>query len=353
MAELSTPLPSKPTTKELRSEQGSVPMETIFAQLNQQRLAAIKALWVTGVRCVLLLPLALAPLAAFGFLMTNPAQGSQRDTWVQQGRALIEPVDMPVLLGCILWLFLGLYLLGRHFRNSGRQPGWDYVRNYKSRVLAAVCSTHFPGLAFDAKGYIGYDEFDGYRLFKYTSDEYLSDDYFRGRVGNTDVHFAEVVAKRERKYWNDGRRHTTMELFFRGIVFVAEFHKHFHSTTRLIPRGEKPPKVSGQKPVTMEDPEYEALFATTSTDQVDVRYVLSTSMALRFVKLHRRFPGLRALFDEDKVTLTLPTRQDMFEPSLYRNAALSAQIDQFVRDIGAVLEIIEALDLDMRIWSKR
>ena len=104
--------------------------------------------------------------------------------------------------------------------------------------------------------------------------------------------------------------------------------------------------------MTMEDPEFEETFITVSTDQVDARYVLSTSMVARFVDLSRRIPGMRALFKDEKLVLALPSNRDRFEPSLYRRANSSRQLDRFVRDIQRLLRIVEELSLNTRIWSK-
>ena len=264
----------------------------------------------------------------------------------------VEPYIEWILPAAAIWLFAGLFLLGRLFVRKARRPQWAYIRDYKSRVFKHLCDAHFPGLSFDPKGYVGYDEFDSTRLFPYTSDEYRSSDYFSGLAGKTNVSFAEVYAKRERKRFSDGSIETYLDEFFRGLVFIADFHKHFHSTTRLLPRGEKVARVRGQQPVTLEDPEFEETFATFSTDQVDARYVLSTSMALRFMELNRRFPGLRALFKDEKLVLALPSNRDRFEPSLYRRAASSRQVDEFVRDVQSLLRIVEELNLNTRIWSK-
>ena len=108
----------------------------------------------------------------------------------------------------------------------------------------------------------------------------------------------------------------------------------------------------GERPVTLEDPEFEEIFTTVSTDQIDARYVLSTSTVRRFVELNRRFPGMRALFRDEQLVLALPGSRDLFEPSLYRRARSSAQIGEFVRDIKDLLQIVDEMNLNTRIWSK-
>ena len=326
--------------------------ESVYDGLETQRLAAIKAFWLAAIVSVLLLPLAALPLAGSMFVMVDHPSGTTIAALAQPARVLIEPYIQPVLLGALVWLLVGLYLAGRYFVRRGRQPVWDYIRSFKAVVLNHVCKLHFPGLSYDPKGYVGYDEFDATNLFAYTSDEYRSEDFFGGRSGKTDIHFAEVVAKRERKRFSKGSIETYYDEFFNGLVFVADFHKHFHSNTRLIPRGEKLKKVGGERPVTMEDPEFEEIFATVSTDQVDARYVLSTAMVRRFVELNKRFPGMRALFRDEKLVLALPRNRDLFEPSLYRRAQSSAQIGEFVKDIKSLLQIVDEMNLNTRIWSK-
>ena len=326
--------------------------EAVFATLETQRLAALKAFWLTTLICLLLLPLAVLPLAGSMFVMVDHPPGTAMAAVAEPGREVLEPYVQPVMLGASVWLFVGLFLAGRYFVRHARQPVWDYIRNFKTAVLNHLCELHFPGLAYDPKGYVGYDEFDETNLFAYTSDEYRSEDFFGGRSGKTDIHFAEVVAKRERKRLSKGSIETYYDEFFRGLVFVADFHKHFHSNTRLVPRGEKLKKVRGEGSVTMEDPEFEEIFATVSTDQVDARYVLSTGMVRRFVDLNQRFPGMRALFRDEKLVLALPGTRDLFEPSLYRRARSSAQISEFVRDIKDLLQIVDELNLNTRIWTK-
>lgn len=331
----------------------SVPItETVYDSLESERLAALRAFWLSAIICVLLLPLAALPLAGGMFVMFDHPPGTAVAALAEPARALLEPYIQPVLLGASVWLFAGLYLAGRYFVRHGRQPVWDYIRNFKAVVLNHVCELHFPGLSYDPKGYIGYDEFDATNLFAYTSDEYRSEDFFGGRSGQTDIHFAEVLARRERRRFSKGSFETYYDEFFRGLVFVADFHKHFHSNTRLIPRDKKLKKVRGERPVTMEDPEFEEIFATVSTDQVDARYVLSTAMIRRIVDLNKRFPGMRALFRDEQLVLALPRHRDLFEPSLYRRARSSAQISEFVRDIKGLLQIVDEMNLNTRIWSK-
>ena len=327
-------------------------MVDLYATLEQQRVQALKAVWKTRLTSILLVPLVILPVTILVLTMVHEQlSGTFAEIAASVVPAIQEQMNL-VMVVCIGWVALGGWLLKRYYRTHGQQPAWDYLSNYKTKVFAQLCDEHFPGLKYDPKGAVGYDEFDGMRLFPYASDWYRSEDFFFGRHGQTKVHFAEVHAKRERSHYSEGRMRKYDETFFQGLVFVADFHKHFHCNARLIPAAEKMPKIRSQKPVILEDPNFEDCFQTVASDQTDIRYLLSTSMMQRFLRLNKRFNGLRALFASDRLTLVLPDPRDHFEPSLYQQANSPSQIDGLVRDIQVLLDIVDELDLNTRIWSK-
>ena len=215
------------------------PMSAVYDELNAARRKAIVGFWATLLRCLASLPLVFGPLALIFFAMTEHPTSSPQFEQAKALREWIAPFTDFYAIGMCIWMIAGLYLVGRHFVRSGRQPIWDYKRSYKQRVLTAFCEREFETLRYDPDGYIGYPEFDATRLFPYSSDVYRSEDGFNGRVGKTDLRFAEVHAERERRDWLSKDRDRYYETFFKGLVFIADFHKHFHSTTRLIPAGER------------------------------------------------------------------------------------------------------------------
>jgi len=135
-------------------------------------------------------------------------------------------------------------------------------------------------------------------------------------------------------------------------VFSADFHKDFRSTTRLLPKGADRNRLAVEDAAELEDPSFGAVFDTLTTDQVDVRYVLSPSLMERLTALAARFRGLRALFADGRLLLLLPTSRNRFEASLLERADDPRQIEAFIADAAACLGIVESLDLNTRIWSK-
>ena len=337
-----------------RLGEDSVPdsLDSVFADLELERRRTVFAWWGTIVALVACLPLLAAPFLFLAWLGTQPAPGSLSADLLSQTRAWIEPHGAwggPIVF---CWPIAGILGFAWAFRRFAIRPRNIYLGDYKRRVFTAVCRQHFPEIAYEPAEGIPWRLLDQSGLFPFASDVYRSEDRFTGRWGATEVCFAEARAERKRRRWTSQGFETVYETYFRGIVFIADFHKHFRSTTRLLPRGEKAASAPGEEQATLEDPHFQAAFETWTTDQVDVRFILSTGMMSRLSALNRRFPGLRARFHHECLLLLLPSRRDRFEPSLYRRAGSQVQLAAFVDDVRACLSVVDDLNLNTRIWSK-
>jgi hypothetical protein len=230
---------------------------------------------------------------------------------------------------------------------------WQYAKSYKETVLNAVCRGLTPTLSFNPSDGIAQDEFARTRLFEDAASEYHSEDRLEGRVGKTDVRVAEVTATR--KAWKlepNGLSYQHITVFH-GLFLIADFHKHFRYTVRVLPERHKHRALPGEQLIHLEDPEFEAEFVVYGTDQIDARYVLSTSMLRRIVELRRRWAtDVRLAFLDSHVYLTIAQGRDWFEPNAYRSAEDFRQIQEFAYQIALCLHLVEELNLNTRIWSK-
>jgi hypothetical protein len=324
-------------------------LEDTFEVLERQRRAAIvsqlRALVVTAA----VLSLAAAPfvLLAWALAEGSSAAPSARTTVA----AWLESRFPPLFLGALVWSTAWLYVVLRAWQRAARARA-AYRADYKTLVFGAVCGVHFPGVRYDPEGGMPWRLLDDSGLFPFVSDSYRSEDRFEGRWGATAVAFSEAVAQRTVTRGFGKNRRTENETYFRGLVFHADFNKHFASRTRLVPRGEDFTRVRDEQPTVLEDPSFASAFETWTTDQVEARYVLSPSLMERLTALERRFPRLRALFADGELLLLLPSGYDRFETSLLVGARSRAQIESFVKNVRACLDVVDALALNTRIWSK-
>jgi hypothetical protein len=328
-------------------------LDEALDELEQQRRHAIASWWKTAAALLCSLPLGAAPIALL-FLLGSGHPLGERLAALLPGAARLWLMDHAVPFGIaaasapFVWAIVALWA----WRRFALEPRSEYLWRYKQRIFGRICEEHFPGISYEPAGGMPWSLLDDSDLFPFACDTYSSEDRFAGRWGATAVTFSEAVAQRKvTRGWGKNRE-TVHETYFRGIVFSADFNKNFHSTTRLVPKGAECRRVRDESRAELEHPAFANAFDTWTTDQVDARYVLSPALLERFTALQTRFPALRARFHEGTLLLLLPTRRDLFEPSLYRPANDDAELEQFVADVQACLAVVDDLNLNTRIWSK-
>lgn len=103
--------------------------------------------------------------------------------------------------------------------------------------------------------------------------------------------------------------------------------------------------VSGER-VKLEDPLFESIFDVYSTDQVAARYILTPTVMERLVALEKRHPGVRAIFRDDEVYLTIPGAPDLFDPGSFLSPIDTSIVQQFEMDLESIFKFVDALKLD-------
>jgi Protein of unknown function (DUF3137) len=152
---------------------------------------------------------------------------------------------------------------------------------------------------------------------------------------------------------------------FKGLFFVGDFNKHFQGQTIVVPDyaerylgnlAQDLQALNQQRGqlVRLEDPEFEKLFAVYSTDQIEARYLLSTSLMQRlvdFTKKARR--SLFVSFVDDKIYMAIQYDEDLFEPKLFKNMVDFTPVREYFETLQLMIGIVEELNLNRRIWTKR
>jgi hypothetical protein len=278
--------------------------------------------------------------------------------------AVAAPEEMKVffIFGSFLWLVIGFVL---YSIKAGRAVT-AYKVAFKEMVMPRLLSSFDPSLRHQSEAGLSEEIFLGTELFTTNPDRYSSEDLIEGRHGKTYLRIAEVDAE-ERRTSTDrkGNTTTTYVTIFRGLLVVADFHKHFAGRTFVFPDtaeklfgnfGRFFQKLGGRREtglIRLEDPEFEDAFAVYSTDEIEARYILSTSMMKRLLRLRERFgDGLHVAFKESCVALAIPNRGSFLEPKLGVPATDPEQIRGFLVELDHVLGLVEELDLNTRIWTK-
>ncbi|WP_222537199.1 DUF3137 domain-containing protein [Pedobacter polysacchareus] len=240
----------------------------------------------------------------------------------------------------------------------------QYRLDFKEKLIAQALKSIDQSLKIDPKRGLPENGFIKSLLFSRRPDKYHSEDLVEGNAGKTKFSFSEVKAHyKEVTNTKKGRQETWHEIFS-GVIFQADFNKHFKGATVVQTRTfgssisdwfvSNVPLLSGyDSRVKLESPEFEKTFTTHSSDQIEARYILTPLMMESICALNDRCKySISLSFIENMVNIAFPLSKNYFEASLFK----SLLNDDLMRDdIDLVLhiyQVIDTLDLNTRIWGK-
>ncbi len=241
-----------------------------------------------------------------------------------------------------------------------------YVYDFKTNIIKRIVGYIDPGLTYTPTGHVPRWQVVASRIFSRHPDRVSGDDLVEGRVGETNMQFSEIhaEARRESRFSGDSGRERRSTIF-RGLFFVADFNKKFGGKTLVLPdTAEQVFGVMGSyfqslnatrgELVKMEDPEFEKYFVVYGDDQVEARYILSTSLMQRITEFRRKTGRRICLsFMGSHVYVAIPYRRRLFEPRVFRSILGFEGIEHYLEDFEVFTGIVEDLNLNTRIWTKQ
>ena len=244
-------------------------------------------------------------------------------------------------------------------------PLWkDYYSAFKQQVIRQIIHFIDDTLTYSPSDCIRQGRFEECGIFRTHIDRYRGDDLVTGKRGSTDMKFSEVHAEYKTTTTDSkGRTQTHWHTIFKGLLFSADFNKHFSVSTYVLTDraeklfgsfGTKFQKFSGHGDlVKLEDPEFEKSFVVYSSDQTEARYILSSSLMKRILdyKIKSR-KNIQLSFVSSRLFVAVPYGKDLFEPKLFGEITNFESVEEYYNDLKLVLKLIEDLNLNTRIWTK-
>jgi len=113
-----------------------------------------------------------------------------------------------------------------------------YSSAYKHKIIGGIAKHLQPEMNYEPYSGISREVFA--TLGHYSSpDRYNTEDLFHGMVDKTRISFAEAKAEQRRTRTDGkGRTQTYWVTLFKGIIFTADFHKHFNTWITIGPDNE-------------------------------------------------------------------------------------------------------------------
>ncbi|BBO76634.1 hypothetical protein DSCW_40510 [Desulfosarcina widdelii] len=247
----------------------------------------------------------------------------------------------------------------------------DYHTGFKDKIIPRIVAFVDQRLRYDKAGMVPREAFMASHLFVDKPGEYSGDDLVSGTLGETAIQFSEVHAKRvdivRRSSSSSSTNRTKKRItpIFNGLLFIADFNKSFKGTTIVLPDtaqrlfgdiGQALQRLNVQNGqlVKMEDPEFEKLFVVYGQDQVEARYILSTSLIRRIVDFRNRAnQEMRLSFSASKLFVAIPFQRELFEPKIRESLLNISHIQEYYDDLKLVVDIVDDLNLNTRIWTQK
>jgi len=268
--------------------------------------------------------------------------------WIGNFNTNIAVIFVPLVLCSIIGGFLcRLFTRG-------------YVAQFKSLVIQRIVHFIDENLNYAADDCIDKSTFMLSKIFSTKPNRYKGDDLVWGKTGATTIKFSEIHAVHESGSGKNRRRYTV----FKGLFFIGDFNKDFTTQTVVLPdTAEKLFGYLGQKLqslnifrgqlIKLDDPEFEKHFVVYGNDQIQARYILSTSLMERIVEFKKKTGRKIYLsFVGSMVFVAVSYTKKLFEPRLFRTLLDFGPIREYFEDLQLAIGIVDDLNLNTRIWSK-
>ncbi|WP_299403089.1 DUF3137 domain-containing protein [Acaryochloris sp. IP29b_bin.148] len=148
----------------------------------------------------------------------------------------------------------------------------------------------------------------------------------------------------------------TRRQVFKGLFFRSDFNKNFQGETVVFTGSLASKLKQFNRPghlVKLEDPEFNQLYTVYSDDQVEARYILSTSLMERLVKFRKKAQRPVSIsFSENQIFIAIHHERDLFEARLFNTMLSFKPMQDYFDNFQLMLGIIQDLNLNRRIWTR-
>jgi len=257
-----------------------------------------------------------------------------------------------IVIIAFLLFIVGVILLILFYNRRKKYVSW-----FKEDIIHNIIKFIDPNLRYNPAGYIYSKDYRNSGLYLEETDRYRGDDYVEGLRDKTVFCFSELHT--EKKITNG--KSTSWQTIFKGLFFIGDFNKNFNGRTYVY--SENNPQLGffskmfssfawDLEKVKLESVEFENKFVVYSNDQVEARYILTPSFMERLVKLQDLMGDNTSYsFVNTNVYVAVPIDEDLFEPSIFAANDWS-KMDKYYTTVNIVFDIIDELNLNLRIWNK-
>lgn len=239
----------------------------------------------------------------------------------------------------------------------------DYTSDFKNKIIEPLIKALDNKLNYTPDNHISQRQFLESNIFTTNPDRFSGNDFVRGEVDEVKIEFSDIHAEKEYK---DSKGRTHWSTIFQGLFIVAEFNKHFHGKTVVLPDTAQSSfgdliggwlqskNISRDELVKMDNIEFEDEFVVYSDDQIEARYILTPSFMEKLLAFKKKTKHpIYISFIGESIHLAIAYNKDLFEPAIFSSLLDLKVAMQYVQTLHLAIGIINELKLNEKLWSKQ
>jgi hypothetical protein len=231
-------------------------------------------------------------------------------------------------------------------------------KTYKQVVVGRIVQALGQGLTYSAESRCTRDRFIAMDLFHKRTEKWTAEDEICGHKNA--VPFSLFEARATRTEGSGKSRHTV--IIFKGLIVQLDFNKNFHGHTVIVPDSESQimgglfgeSESRGRKELChMDNVTFEKTFSVYSSDQQEARYLLTPKMMDLILATQSSFGAIRCCFQDSSMVITIPSSANRFEIRMWgAKMTPESAVGELAQCVELAERLIDALDLETRIWTK-
>lgn len=241
-----------------------------------------------------------------------------------------------------------------------------YNTSFKEAVIKKMMVGIDDRLNYQPALNIGLKDYLFSQIFKKRVDRHNGEDLVEATIDKTKIKFSELHTEHKTTTTNSkGRRQTHWSTIFKGVFFIVDFNKTFNQFTVVLPdynqqmfgdlfKSFQLGKRGNATLVNMDHPEFEKMFKVYSEDAIEAHYLLTPNLMERIIKLKEKFDNdVYLSFNKSKLHVAISNNLNLFEaPALWGNPNFLDLVKAYHNYLHNCLEIVNDLNLNVRIWGK-
>ena len=238
----------------------------------------------------------------------------------------------------------------------------DYTSEFKQKIIRPLIRAVDTNLRYTPLHHITQPLFSHAKLFTQRIDRYRGNDHVEGSIEGVALQFSDIHAEHKS---TDSKGRTSWHTVFQGLFIVADFNKHFHGHTVVLPDSAESTfgsfignwmqsnNYARSDLVKMDDPAFEKEFVVYGSDQIESRYILTHAMMTRLMELRKRAgKNIYVSFNGTHIYIAIDYRDDLFEPKLFSSLLEYKAAMAYTQTLHLATGIIKELKLNEKLWSK-